>query len=489
MIRELRISNFKAFRGEHQVPLAPLTLIFGSNSAGKSSLIQSLLLLKQTIESSDPEQPELVVRGALADLGSIPGIINRHDLGKTLALGLTIDPPLRRPGSILGARPRRYTFSFRWDASSHTVRQTGANLGLGNADLLSYTRRRGPDIAKTSEEIGRREFPFRIGRAEARATFVDWISSVVGSRPGVFLPHGRRLQKDTIAATSLALLDIGSFAAAPWGIMPLYPRLSLTKSRKAASSPNRDVMQAIEYYWRQAQNQFRGDLAAALDSLVYLGPLRLPLARFHLLSGVRRTSVGKEGEFLAEIVTRRGEVLANVNRWLERLKIPYALSATSMHEEGMGTAMGDVAVLVLTDRRNGLEVSPGDVGFGISQLLPIVTQTQIGRKNVICIEQPEIHVHPRLQSEIADLLVDATEGRHANQLIVETHSEHIMLRVQRLIRTGAVDPEQVAVLYVDTDDDGSASVVKLRLAKDGSFVDEWPQGFFEERFDEMFRGP
>jgi len=153
----------------------------------------------------------------------------------------------------------------------------------------------------------------------------------------------------------------------------------------------------------------------------------------------------------------------------------------------MDTAMGDVAVLVLTDQRNNLAVSPGDVGFGISQLLPIVVQTQIGRKNVICIEQPEIHVHPRLQSEIADLLVASTEGRHSNQLIVETHSEHIMLRVQRLIRSGAVARDRVAVLYVDTDDDGSASVVRLRLAEDGSFIDEWPQGFFEERFDEMFR--
>jgi hypothetical protein len=487
MIRELRIKNLKAFSGEHHVRLAPLTLIFGSNSAGKSSLIQSLLLLKQTIESSDPEQPELVVRGALADLGSIPGIIHNHDLKKTLALGLTLDPPLRRVNSVLGVRPRRYTFSFRWEASSHTVRQTGANLGLDDIDLLGYTRRRGPDVARTSEAISRRDFPFRIGQAEARATFIDWLSSLIRTRPGPFLPRGVNRSEKVIAATASTLLDVGSFAAAPWGIMPMYPRLSLTKSGKAGAPPNREVVQAFEYSWRQAHNQFRGDLATALDSLVYLGPLRLPPARFHLLSGIRRTSVGREGEFLAEILTRRHEVLADVNGWLERLKIPYTLSATSMHEEGMGTAMGDVAVLVLTDRRNDLAVSPGDVGFGISQLLPIVVQTQIGRKNIICIEQPEIHVHPRLQSEIADLLIASTESPLSNQLIVETHSEHIMLRVQRLIRSGSVEPDRVSVLYVDTDNRGSASVIRLRLAEDGSFLDEWPQGFFEERFDEMFR--
>ncbi len=436
MIRELRITNLKAFQGDHHVRLAPLTLIFGSNSAGKSSLIQSLLLLKQTIESSDPEQPELVVRGALADLGSIPGIIHNHDLSKTLALGLTIDPTVRRPNSILGVRPRRYTFSFRWDGSSHAVRQTGASLGLGQEDLLTYTRRRGPDVAKTSEALGRREFPFRIGQARARATFVRWIGSLIATRPSVLARGPRRPSQEIITATTSSLLQIGSFAAAPWSIMPLYPRLSFTKSKDPGLQLNRDVVEAFELHWRQAHNQFRGDLANALDSLVYLGPLRLPPARFHLVSGIRRTSVGREGEFLAEIVSRRKEVLANVNQWLGRLNIPYTLSATSMHEEGMGTAMGDVVVLVLTDQRSNLAVSPGDVGFGISQLLPIVAQTQIGYNSVICIEQPEIHVHPRLQAEIADLLVASTEGRHKNQLIVETHSEHIMLRVQSLIRSG-----------------------------------------------------
>ncbi len=486
MIRELRIGNLKAFRGEHQIPLAPLTLIYGSNSAGKSSLIQSLLLLKQTIESSDPEQPELVVRGALADLGSIPGIIHNHDLNKTLTLGLTIDQTIRRPGSLLGVKPRRYTFSFRWDKSTHSVRQTGAKLGLDETDIISYTRRRGPDIAKTSEALGRREFPFRIGQTEARTTFVHWLTSLMVNRPGVFslrpAPSTERLK--VIRAN---LLQKGSFAAAPWSIMPLYPRLTFPKKNESTLPIARDVMQSFEYHWRQAHNQFRADLATALDSLVYLGPLRMPPARFHLISGVRRTSVGREGEFLAEILSRRKEVRDRVNVWLERLEIPYTLSATSMHEGGMGTAMGDVVVLVLTDTRNNLEVSPGDVGFGISQLLPIVAQTQIGTGTVICIEQPEIHVHPRLQSEIADLLVSATEGSHRNQLIVETHSEHIMLRVQRLIRSGNLDPNQVAVLYVDTDADGSASVVHLRLANDGSFIDEWPQGFFEERFQEMFR--
>jgi hypothetical protein len=488
MIRELRIKNLKAFRGDHRVRLAPVTVIFGSNSAGKSTLLQALLLLKQTIESSDPEQPELVVRGTLADLGSVPGILHGHDLDATLGLGITIDSPTLRINSVLGVQPRRYTFSFGWDPLSHTVRQTGASLGIADADLLTYTRRRGPDIVKTSAALGQRQFPFRIGQAKARQVFVDWITTLMTTRPRAIGVRPGRATEAEIVATAPQLLQVGSFAAAPWSIMPLYPRLSFTRAgRRVGRSLNRNIVEEFEFAWSRANMQFRADLATALDSLVYLGPLRLPPARFHLVSGIRRTTVGREGEFLAEILSRRHEVLTDVNHWLTRLNIPYTLSASRMHEQDIGTAMGDVVVLVLTDQRSGLAVSPGDVGFGISQLLPIVVQTLIGKASVICIEQPEIHVHPRLQAEVANLLVAATKKPRRNQIIVETHSEHIMLRLQRLIRSGELLPNQVAVLYVDTADDGSASVVNLRLAEDGSFMDDWPQGFFEERFNEMFR--
>jgi predicted ATPase len=486
VIRELRIENLKAFRGNHKVRLAPLTLVYGSNSAGKSTLIQALLLLKQTFESSDPDQPELVVRGNLADLGSLPGILHGHELDRTLAVGITIDQPVVRPNSPLGSRRRRYDFSFRWDEATHTVRQTGASLGLGETDLLGYTRRRGPDIVKTPAGLGERQFPFRIGRARAREVFVEWIASLMTDRriPSLSM---RRYSADDMAITTSSLLDVGSFAAAPWGIIPVYPRLSFTRAGKSRGRLlDRTIVRDFEYAWNRANVQFRNDLATTLESLVYLGPLRVPPARFHLISGIRRTSVGHQGEYLAELLSRRTELVTEVNGWLSRLQIPYELSASRMHEQQLGTTMGDVVSLLLTDRRNGLIVSPGDVGFGISQLLPIVVQALIGQRSVLCVEQPEIHVHPRLQAEMANLLVAATRRR--NQLIVETHSEHIMLRIQHLIRTREIAADRVAVLYVDTAEDGTASVVNLRLDKEGDFIDDWPQGFFEERFEEMFRG-
>lgn len=105
---------------------------------------------------------------------------------------------------------------------------------------------------------------------------------------------------------------------------------------------------------------------------------------------------------------------------------------------------------------------------------------------MILVEQPETHLHPRLQARLADLFIDSTSvaGR-GNQLIVETHSEHVLLRVQRRIREGSLTSDDVAVIYVDQDESGVATVQRLRLDGDGDFLDEWPSGFFDDRLDEL----
>ena len=132
-----------------------------------------------------------------------------------------------------------------------------------------------------------------------------------------------------------------------------------------------------------------------------------------------------------------------------------------------------------------------DVGFGINQLLPVIvegvdffTGTE-GR--VLCVEQPEIHLHPRLQAHLADLMIANITGRGEKQWIVETHSELLILRIQRRIRERKLEPSDVSVLYVDpnTDETRGTTITQLRLDENGDFIDAWPDGFFEEDFGEL----
>ena len=152
----------------------------------------------------------------------------------------------------------------------------------------------------------------------------------------------------------------------------------------------------------------------------------------------------------------------------------------------VGTDSGDLFEVRLIDtrRKKHIDVALPDVGFGISQLLPFVVQSLVSTEQIISIEQPEVHVHPRLQADLGDLLAEAIKEPRRNQFIVETHSEHLILRLQRLVRKKEIKPTDVSVIYVSRGYEG-AEAQRLHLDEDGYFIDDWPGGFFPERLNEL----
>lgn len=139
----------------------------------------------------------------------------------------------------------------------------------------------------------------------------------------------------------------------------------------------------------------------------------------------------------------------------------------------------------MINNATGVDASSVDIGFGFSQLLPVVVQSVLSRGRVVCIEQPEIHLHPRLQAELGSLFADCIGEYKRNQFIIETHSEHLLLRIQRLIRKKELKSQDIAVIYVDPAPEG-AKCLELRIDEDGDFRDRWPDGFFEDGYKEIF---
>ena len=151
--------------------------------------------------------------------------------------------------------------------------------------------------------------------------------------------------------------------------------------------------------------------------------------------------------------------------------------------------------LALIDQRTGANVSHRDVGIGISQVLPVLVMAYGSQGKILAMEQPEIHLHPALQAELGDVFIESALGARKNTFILETHSEHLILRVLRRIRettngelvNGAcqISPQDVAVLYVIPDKEGSV-VTEIPIRQDGEFITNWPDGFFPERAEELF---
>lgn len=154
----------------------------------------------------------------------------------------------------------------------------------------------------------------------------------------------------------------------------------------------------------------------------------------------------------------------------------------------------EISELRLLDVNRRTPVSLRDVGVGISQVLPVLALAYGSKRELIAIEQPEIHLHPALQAELGDVFIHSALGESSNTFILETHSEHLILRLMRRMRETfhdkkanglpSVTPEDIAVLYVEPD--GVRSVVReLPLNELGEFVKSWPGGFFEEGLREL----
>lgn len=152
-----------------------------------------------------------------------------------------------------------------------------------------------------------------------------------------------------------------------------------------------------------------------------------------------------------------------------------------------GSDASAIRELVLFDIKKNTAVTHRDVGIGISQVLPVLVMAYGSQGKLLAMEQPEIHLHPALQAELADVFVESALGTRKNTFILETHSEHLILRLMRRIRERKVSPDDVAVIFVDPQSQGSR-FIELRIDEEGDFIDEWPGGFFEESFHEKFAG-
>jgi AAA15 family ATPase/GTPase len=216
----------------------------------------------------------------------------------------------------------------------------------------------------------------------------------------------------------------------------------------------------------------------------YIGPLRDYPERYYIFSEGDSEDVGKSGSGMGGLLFRDPEFLEKINSQLVQFELGYELQVTSFND-GKSSDTSDVYALRLMDKHKKVQVNLLDVGFGISQVLPVIVQSMFAHRKTIIIEQPEIHIHPRLQTRLGSLFAECIRPPFENQFVIETHSEHLMLRLQKLIRKGELNADDISVIYIDRTTDGTRCL-QLRLDTEGDFIDEWPGGFFEEDFNEIF---
>lgn len=196
-------------------------------------------------------------------------------------------------------------------------------------------------------------------------------------------------------------------------------------------------------------------------------------------------SLGKVKEALKR--TKHNEALRPRNTKYSASSIADSVAETDLDTDALNSMFRKVGAdylyvgpETLRDTVLGIEVYDKHVGAGIDALKQILIAIHsLGEQGVLLIEEPEAHLHPKYLGAFAQLLVESVIGKPKSQIIVECHSEHILLKLRNLVRNGTITPDKISIIYVNRDTDG-AHTTAIRLDGQGRF-DRWPGGFFTER--------
>lgn len=443
MLSRLRLKHFKSWADTGDLALRPITGFFGANSSGKSSLLHAILLLKQTRESRDRR---LVFhfgdQSTAVDLGDFTSVLHGHNPDGGLEMSLDWE---RTPSMVI----KDITNDARVVASG----TLGFSVSAGQADARRPVR---PVVGKMTYKVGETRFGMR--RDPAESTAYELYSSTPDLPGFQFVRRTRRPER-------------------------------LPAPDKCYGFP--DMVRACY------QNAgFLADLALAfeqrLDQIAFLGSLRVRPERRYVWTGAQPADMGRAGEATVDAILaarerghwispgfrkRRLTVEQYVAKWMKELGLVHDFRIESI---GKDSPLYEVRV-----RRTpgSADVLLSDIGFGVSQLLPVLVLCLcVPEGSTVLLEHPENHLHPSVQSGLADILIDAWKRRKV-QVIVESHSEHLLRRLQRRIAEEAVSADDVGLYFCDLEDSRS-EVTKLDVDAFGN-ITNWPPNLFSDEFGEL----
>lgn len=437
MLNQLGLENFKSWRSVRQLRLAPVTGLFGTNSSGKSSIIQALLMMKQTVEYSDRKQ--VLNLGDDSDpvrLGTFREMLHQgkgpfeFDLQWALPQELSIPDP---------ARPSATMFS-------------GSEMGFCTRINAAGSRGR-----------------MRVERLEYR--FAD----------AVFAMRRKERQEHSY--------ELEASSSSGFGFRRIRGRAwDLPDPVKSYGFPDQ-----VKAYYQNAS--FLSDLALAFEEqmnrVYYLGPLRDYPKREYTWAGAEPADMGQRGERVVDALmasqerpkisrgkgTKAFTVQEYVGYWLKELGLVHSFSVQPITPES------NLYRVWITRSPGAPPVLITDVGFGISQILPVLTICYyVPEGSTILLEQPEIHLHPAVQSGLADVFIDAMKRRKV-QLVLESHSEHLLRRLQRRLAEEQITPDQVA-LYFAREEQGVSRLNPLDVDEFGN-IRNWPPNFFGDEMGDL----
>jgi len=547
ILTRFTIENFKGIKGPVQIDFKPITLLFGPNSAGKSTIVQALHYALEVFDRKNFDPGKTAIGGLSLDLGGFESLVTNHDLSNNIKLKFELDLEREDLPVYFDLYEGFGQYHFMDESPTWKIparaKSAWIEVALGWSHQLNYP------IAK-SYKIGVNGYEL----AEIKTTDDGkqvFLSDFNPLHPifleGVTIDQALTIfEKRFVKKENLDPEDIDKlgpmmelfFRAIKWegGFPGLTSPIPLDIQMSAIPLWGKTLFFDEGVWVEDVDYMDQGSNIVCLSSLIvgpgelvrdelrrllYLGPIREIPSRNYSPEKSPDPSRWASGMMGWDILFQSDEAFVEkVNRWLTqqgRLDSGYSIRLKRFREinlddpvmlllaqgagleemEAIQTQIAAMPVkrrLTIIEEATGVELMPQDIGVGISQVLPVIVGALHIKNGIFAIEQPELHIHPALQVALGDLFISQIQEKDV-MFLLETHSEHLMLRLLRRIReTGAnelepgkwpLTPDQLAVYYVEQGENG-VTLTQLRVDTEGEFVDRWPKGFFGERMKELF---
>ncbi|XHC10701.1 AAA family ATPase [Labrenzia sp. ac12] len=562
-LTRIELENFKGIGKRQVIDLKPITLLFGANSAGKSTILQALHYLREVLERGNLD-PDRTIAGGLIDLGGFATLVHNHELDRTVTLKVILDLsdeqgveglPLNTGMSFdepeFSEIPIRYLLGESEEYLDYAIVQ---EVGL-QVDIRWSELEQAPYMSRLAVELDGQPLAAIVSPPqEGRAVLTEF--NFRHPLVLIALSAEEQVEEDAPILSQYSPLDdeiweLAREAAADRSSSDTpIPQLRIAVATENGALPALDGLLGLDIRDPEVKkaeleertprvNGLRALLSEMmlgptrlvrdyLKEMTYIGPLREVPTRSYRPQVTPDEARWAHGLAAWDLLysDRRGDLMDEVNAWLsgeDRLTTSYRLERIEfkeipvpgiihqifergLNEDDIGELqelyldLKTRAEIALRDTENGILVAPGDVGVGISQMVPVIVAALRSKDGVLGVEQPELHVHPAIQVGMGDLFIRAAVGvrdklASGQTLLIETHSEHIMLRLLRRVREQTesrvppgmlgLDAEDLSVVYVENTPEG-VRFKKIQVTPDGDFSDRWPKGFFQERSKELF---
>ena len=429
-ITNIYVRGFKSISGGCSIEIRPLTILAGANSSGKSSIMQPLLMMKQTLEATYDPGP-LLIDGPHVRFTSIAQFLSKDNTQgvNELEIGFEID------GNI---------------SVTEKFKQIKKNIQIYNLKYVDKTREDNAQEVVLRPEMKHNEI------ISANPVFRDYWRYFEDN----FKDKSSKDQLELNAKFELNVRRVRCFLES--GLSPLERRINDQVFIPTPLFNN----EPFEIHVRK---------------LIHVPALRGNPERTYKTTPVGSMFSGTFEHYVASIIshwqTNKDPRLKELGLILETLGLTWRVYAKQVDDTRVELRVGR---LPARKRARDL-VSIADVGFGVSQSLPILVALLVAeRGQLVYIEQPEIHLHPRAQAAMAQVLVDA--AKRGVRVVIETHSELLLLGIQTLVAEGRIPPEMAKLHWFERQEDGITKVSSSNLDEAGAFGD-WPEDFANVELD------